>query len=368
MENFVKGMDVSSLLEVESCGGRFFDDGRLCDPVLILKKYGTSLIRLRLWNDPYSEDGVPYGAGTNDLTRTVQMAKRARDAGIDWMLDIQYSDFWADPGKQTMPKAWKDLPEERLPQAVYDFTKETLEKLKEEDILPIMVAVGNEVTNSLMWPYGKTPEFGHIATLINAGIRAVHEILPHAEIMIHLDNGGNNGMCRNWFDSYFANGGMDFDYIGLTYYPFWHGTMEDLRYNLHDLAGRYHKKLILAEVSTGFTMEDYGDHEKLPPSERKGMATKPHLTDKVEYPMTPEGQSAFMKDIMEMLKEVPDNLGRGFIYWEPAWLPVPGSGWANDAALAYTGEKGPGGNEWANQALFDYDGNTLPALKTIRDY
>ena len=122
------------------------------------------------------------------------------------------------------------------------------------------------------------------------------------------------------------------------------------------------------EVSTGFTTEDYASYEKLEPDARKGMATKPALVEKVPYPMTTEGQSAFMQDIMEIIRDVPENRGKGFVYWEPAWLPVPGSGWATDAALAYTGEKGPGGNEWANQALFDYDGNALPALKTIRDF
>jgi len=98
------------------------------------------------------------------------------------------------------------------------------------------------------------------------------------------------------------------------------------------------------------------------------MATKRELAEKVPYPMTPEGQSAFMRDIMTLIRDIPENRGKGFVYWEPAWLPVPRCGWANEAALAYTGEQGPGGNEWANQALFDYDGNALPALKTIRDF
>ena len=186
--------------------------------------------------------------------------------------------------------------------------------------------------------------------------------------MIHLDNGGNNRLYRTWFDSFFAEGGMDFDYIGLSYYPFWHGTMEDLKNNLYDLAGRYGKELIIAEVSTGFTMEDYARYEKLEKENRKGMATKPELAQKVPYPMSPEGQSAFMLDLMNLLESVPGGKGVGFFYWEPAWIPVPGSQWATEAALAYTGEKGPGGNEWANQALFDYEGNALPALKTIRDF
>ena len=368
MKDFIKGMDISTLPEVESCGGRFFDHGVEQDLISILKNYGTDLVRLRLWNDPYSETGEPYGAGTNDLPTTIAMAKRLKAAGIDWMLDFHYSDFWADPGKQTMPKAWRGMDEKELPLAVYDFTLEVLETLRKESVLPTIVAVGNELTNGLMWPYGRKPNFDNIAAFLNAGIRAVQKAAPDAKIMLHLDNGGNNELYRTWFDSYFAAGGEDFDYIGLSYYPFWHGTLEDLKNNMNDLALRYHKDMIVAEVSTGFTLEDYADHEGLEPSERKGMATKIELAEKVPYPMTPEGQSAFMQDIMELIRDVPENRGKGFVYWEPAWLPVPGSGWATEAALRYTGEKGPGGNEWANQALFDYDGNALSALKTIRDF
>ena len=131
---------------------------------------------------------------------------------------------------------------------------------------------------------------------------------------------------------------------------------------------RYGKDLIVAEGSTGFTMEDYAAWEQLEPHMRKGMATRRELAEKVPYAMSPEGQCTFMQDIVETIRSVPDDRGKGFVYWEPAWIPVPGCGWANDEALAYIGEKGPGGNEWANQALFDYDGNALPALKTIRDF
>ena len=235
-------------------------------------------------------------------------------------------------------------------------------------LLPAITAVGNELSNGLLWPFGRTPNFENIVLFLNAGIQAVRDAAPGMKIMLHLDNGGSNMLYRTWFDSYFARGGKDFDYIGLSYYPFWHGTMDDLKNNMQDLALRYHKDMIVAEVSTGFTLEDYASYEKLAPEERKGMATKRELAEKVPYPMTPEGQSAFMRDIMTLIRDIPENRGKGFVYWEPAWLPVPGCGWANEAALAYTGEQGPGGNEWANQALFDYDGNALPALKTIRDF
>ena len=368
MNTFIKGMDLSTLPDVERCGGKFYDNGKPGDAVSILKSYGMNLVRLRLWNDPYSEDGVPYGAGTNDLPRTVAMAKRLKAAGVDWMLDLHYSDFWADPGKQTIPKSWRGMEPKALAGAVYDFTFSVMTTLASSGLLPTITAVGNELSNGLLWPYGRTPNFENIVLFLNAGIQAVRDAAPGVKIMLHLDNGGNNTLYRTWFDSYFASGGKDFDYIGLSYYPFWHGTMDDLRNNMQDLALRYHKDMIVAEVSTGFTLEDYASYEKLASEERKGMATKRELAEKVPYPMTPEGQSTFMLDIMKLIRDVPENRGKGFVYWEPAWLPVPRCGWANEAALAYTGEQGPGGNEWANQALFDYDGNALPALKTIRDF
>lgn len=365
MPEFIKGMDISTLLEEEACGAHYYDNGTEGDLLEILKSYGANSVRLRLWNDPYAEDGSPYGAGTNDLEKTITMAKRALKLGMGFLLDIHYSDFWADPGKQVVPKAWKNYNEEELEQAVYDFTKETMEKLKENNAAPTLVQVGNELTNGLLWPTGKKPNFDAIARYINAGIRGVRAVDAKVPVMIHLDNGGNNEMYREWFDNFIERGGA-FDIIGLSYYPFWHGTLDDLEYNMRDMAARYGKELIVAEVSMGFTMEDYAQYEKLSQENRQGMATRPKLVEHIEYPMTPEGQSDFMKDIMKRIASIPG--GRGFYYWEPGWVPVPGCGWATDAALAYTGEAGPGGNEWANQALFDYDGNALPALEAIRDF
>lgn len=368
MEAFVKGMDLSSLLEVEECGGTFSDHGVPGDAMEILKSYGMNLLRLRLWNNPYTPEGKPFGAGTNDLPRTMQLARRAKRLEIPWLLDFHYSDFWVDPGKQMPPRAWQDMDAAQLEQAVYDYTFSVLTVLKEADLLPAMVSVGNELSCGLLWPLGRIPNFDNIARFVSAGIRAVRQVDASIPVMIHLDNGGCNELYREWFKFYFASGGEDFEYIGLSYYPFWHGSMEELRENMNDIALRFHKDMIVTETSTGFTLEDYQQYEKLPPEKRKGMATKPEVAAKVPYPMTPQGQCDFMQDMMELISQVPENRGKGFVYWEAAWIPVPGSQWASEEAIAYMEEKGPGGNEWANQALFDYEGRALPALKTIRDY
>ncbi|MCC8066192.1 MAG: glycosyl hydrolase 53 family protein [Clostridiales bacterium] len=415
MSDWITGMDLSTLQAVEKNGGTFYDrssDGENAlrcaaagDAMEILQRYGMNLVRLRLWNDPFDAEGNSYGAGGGDIETTLALAKRAKNLGIGWLLDFHYSDFWADPGKQRVPKAWRGMNAGELTQAIYDFTMQVLKRCREEDILPQIVAVGNELSNGLLWPLGQltkeTPApslpvemspcsdsadtedapdaapdqaYRNVASFVNAGIRAVRDFenrinaAQKIHSMLHLDNGGNNQLYRTWFDRYFANGGEDFEYIGLSYYPFWHGSLDMLRDNMNDIALRYGKKLVVAEVSMGFTMEDYAAYEKLEPQERKGMATKPKIVAAVPYPMTPQGQADFMRDVIQVIRQVPNGLGKGFIYWEPAWLPVPNVGWANAASCEYIQEPGPYGNEWANQALFDYDGNTLPALEVIREY
>ncbi len=367
MLDYIKGMDVSSLDEIVRLGAKFYDNGKEGQLIDILKSYDVNYIRLRVWNDPKSESGEPYGAGNTDLAATIRMAKLVKAAGLQFLFDLHYSDCWADPGKQRKPKAWRDHGVEELEQDVYSFTKECMEALVAAGCTPEMVQVGNELSNGLLWPEGQWPEFDNMARFVSAGIRAVREVSPESKIMIHLDNGGNNELYRTWFDNYTARG-EDFDFIGLSYYPFWHGTLDDLLNNMTDLATRYGKEMAIAEVSMGHTMKDYAEYEKLEPHERKGMATKPELCELVPFDMTPEGQAEFMQAFMETLAKVPGKLCRGFFYWEPAWLPVAGSGWATEASLEYMEEKGPCGNEWANQAVFDYDGNALPALATIRDY
>ncbi len=366
MKDFVKGFDVSTLLEVENLGGRFFDSGPSEDALVILKRYGANWVRLRLWNDPYTSEGDSYGAGVCDYPCLVQLARRAKALGMKWLLDLHYSDFWADPGKQIPPKKWQGMNPNQLEQAVEQYTGEVLEQLAQEGLSPDMVQVGNEVTNGLLWPYGKVPEWDNIARFIMAGVRAVRAFDSKLPVMLHLDNGGRNDLYRTWFDNFVQRGG-DFDVMGLSYYPFWHGTMEDLAINMNDMALRYGRPLIIAETSMGFTMEDYGVREGLAAGERKGAATRPELAARVPFPMTPQGQADFTKKLLQVIKGVPKGLGLGLYWWEAAWIPVPGSGWANRGGWEYVHEKGPGGNEWANQALFDFDGHVLPALEVIRD-
>lgn len=367
MSKFIKGMDLSTLLELERCGAKYYEDGKEKDILDIMKEHDVDTIRLRLWNDPKSEDGEPYGAGNNDLAETIAIGKKVTDAGFGVLLNFHYSDFWADPGKQIKPKAWKDFGVDELEQAVYDFTLENLTKIIEAGVNVTMIQVGNELSNGLLWPEGKVPNYDNIAKFVNAGIRACRKVNADIPIMIHLDNGGNNELYVRWFTN-FIERGEEFEYIGLSYYPFWHGSLDQLEFNMNDIAKRFNKDLIIAEVSMGFTMDSYQEYEKLADSERKGYATKPELVEKIDYPMTIEGQADFTKDFLNRVANVVDDHGKGFFWWEPAWIPVPGSGWATPASLKYMNDPGPCGNEWANQALFDYDGNVLPALDVIKNF
>ena len=367
MSKFIKGMDLSTLLELERCGAKYYEDGKEKDILDIMKEHDVDTIRIRLWNDPKSEDGEPYGAGNNDLAETIAIGKKVTDAGFGVLLNFHYSDFWADPGKQIKPKAWKDFGVDELEQAVYDFTLENLTKIIEAGVNVTMIQVGNELSNGLLWPEGKVPNYDNIAKFVNAGIRACRKVNADIPIMIHLDNGGNNELYVRWFTN-FIERGEEFEYIGLSYYPFWHGSLDQLEFNMNDIAKRFNKDLIIAEVSMGFTMDSYKEYEKLSDSERKGYATKPELVEKIDYPMTIEGQADFTKDFLNRVANVVDDHGKGFFWWEPAWIPVPGSGWATPASLKYMNDPGPCGNEWANQALFDYDGNVLPALDVIKNF
>lgn len=364
---FVKGMDLSTLLELERCGAKYYDNGEERDLLAIMKSYDVDTIRIRLWNDPWSETGESYGAGENDLKTSLEIAKRVTAAGFGVLLNFHYSDFWADPGKQIKPKAWADYGVKELEQAVYDYTLESMRTFLDAGVNITMVQVGNELSNGLLWPEGKVPNYDNIATFVNAGIRAVRKADAAIPVMIHLDNGGNNALYREWFDN-FTKRGEDFEIIGLSYYPFWHGSLQMLNDNMNDIAERYGKDLVIAEVSMGYTMEDYRNYEKLSDEERKGYATRPALVEKIEYPMTKQGQYDFMEDFLNRISHIKGGKGKGFFYWEPAWIPVPGSGWATPASLKYMNDPGPCGNEWANQALFDYDGNALPTLSLIRDF
>lgn len=361
--DFIKGVDVSMLPELEQLGGKFYDNGQVQDPLVIFKAHGVNYIRLRVWDDPKTQDGKPYGGGDVDLNRTLQVAKRAKALGFKYLLDIHYSDFWTDPRKQMKPKAWATLPFPQLVKQVHDYTRDVLDAHRAAGVMPDMVQVGNELNSGMLWPDGKSwggdgKEFERLSALLQAGIAGVRESYQPGEsvsIMLHLAEGGKNDTFRWWFDAITQQGVTDYDVIGMSYYPYWHGTMAALKANMDDVSARYHKPVIVVETAYAFTNKN-GD--------ALGNSYSGD-TPMENWPVSVAGQAAFLKDLMETVAAVPNGQGLGIFYWEPDWIPVKGTTWATRAGMKYAHDEGAMGDSWENQAMFDFDGNALPSLKVF---
>jgi beta-galactosidase len=242
------GADISWLPELESRGVHFSDNKGPRDAIEILKDHGFNYIRLRIFNEPARDSGYSPGKGFCDLAHTLEMAKRAKAAGLKLLLDFHYSDYWADPGKQYKPAAWRSLGFPALTDSLYVFTKRVITALKAQNTLPDMVQVGNEINHGMVWPEGSMRHPDSLAALIYAGIRGVKAIDPTCPIMLHIALGGQNDESHFWLDNMIRRR-VPFDVIGLSYYPRWHGSVADLRYNVDDLARQYGKDVIVVEYT-----------------------------------------------------------------------------------------------------------------------
>jgi arabinogalactan endo-1,4-beta-galactosidase len=368
----IKGADVSMLDQLQRCGAVFSDaQGQKTQLLPLLKANGINWVRLRIWNHPVnasdvyagerllSHKGEPVGGGNNDLAATMRMAQAAKAQGLRLLLDFHYSDFWADPGKQDKPYAWSKSSGTALQNEVHNYTREVLLALRAANAYPDMVQLGNETNGGMLWPDGKTwratPEetiggAAGFAELLAAGARAVRETDPAngrpdaIRIAIHLADGGDNALYRRVFDDLQARA-LDFDLIGLSYYPYYHGPIAGLRANMADLAQRYGKPLLIMETATGWTLDNADATANVFGSEQ---ATRGG------YPVSPQGQEQLLRELYAALGELPDGLGLGVFWWAPEWLAVPGAGWRS-------GE----GNGWDNQTLFDFQGRALPSLSAF---
>jgi len=268
------GADISFLPQLEARGMKFYDKGIEKDAIAILKDHGFNYIRLRIFVNPENEEGYAPGKGFCGLDYTMQMAKRIKDAGLNILLDFHYSDTWADPQKQFKPKAWEGLEFEQLTSTLKDYTKSVLTQLKDQGTMPEMVQIGNEVNHGILWPDGHISNLDNLAALLKAGTEAVKEVNPNTTVMLHVALGGQNEETVFWFDNMIARG-VRFDIIGLSYYPIWHCTLDDLNTNMLDLKDRYQKDINV-----------------------------------VEY-------SAFKKAVNHIVFNLPDNRGQGTCIWEP---------------------------------------------------
>ena len=242
------GADISYLPELEARGIQFSDKGVKKDAIEILQLHGFNYVRLRLFHNPSLDSGYSPGKGFCDLANTLAMAKRVKASGMKLLLDFHYSDYWADPGKQYKPAAWKNLNFTELKKALYDYTKEVMLALKAQGTLPDMVQVGNEINHGIVWPEGNVANIDGTAQLINAGTAAVKAVHPTVQLMLHVALGGQNHESIFFIDNMLARG-VPFDVIGQSYYPKWHGTLSDLENNLNDLSRRYNKDVMVVEYS-----------------------------------------------------------------------------------------------------------------------
>jgi arabinogalactan endo-1,4-beta-galactosidase len=339
----IRGADVSTLRALETAGKSFSDAAGTRPAERILADHGMNLVRLRLWVDPPN--------GFNDLADVAAMARRIKQAHMQFLLDLHYSDFWADPGHQDTPAAWQGQDLATLAVTVHDYTRSVVATLMRQGTPPQIIQIGNEVTAGMLWPQGQLyvgndQRWVEFTTLLKAGIAGAREGAPRSQrpaIMLHIDRGGDQGGAQ-WFYDHMRDYNVDFDQIGLSYYPYWHGSLSDLRRNLDNLAARYAKPIVVVETAYAWTFDDHDNYPNI---------VGPSFNLPPEYPATPEGQALFIRDLLSVVARTPGKLGHGVVYWEPAW--IPGVGWK------------PGeGNAWDNQTLFDAQGHSLESINAMQ--
>lgn len=381
-DDFIGGMDVSSMLSLEESGVTFKNaNGEVEDLFTLLKESGVNYVRLRVWNDPFTADGQGYGGGNVNADRALTMAKRATAAGLKVLVDFHYSDFWADPSKQQVPKAWKSFEgdADKTADTVYDYTKQTLTTFKQAGVDVGMVQVGNETTAKIAGISG----WDGMSKVFSAGSKAIREVLPEAKVVIHFTNPEKAGTYATYAKQ-LSNHNVDYDVFASSYYPFWHGTTENLTSVLKNVASTYKKDVMVAETSWAYTLDDGDDDSNTVPSK----VTADNLK---KYDISPQGQADEIRAVAEAVNNIGDNDGDGendglgVFYWEPAWVPVGtggkdnaelvdtwnkyGGGWATEAAGEYDPNDAGlywGGSGVDNQALFDFDGKALASLPTFK--
>ena len=376
-ENFAWGVDVSSLKEVEAGGGKFYDkDGSQQDVFKILNDGGANYARFRIWNNPYDDNGKPYGGGTNDLKTDIELAKRAQAAGMQILVDFHYSDSWVDPGKYWAPRAWKGLEFEQKSEALAEFTRTSLEAFKNAGITVNSVQLGNEINPGIAGVGANN--YQRIAAFIASGRNAARSVFPQIKTIVHYTNVSTQAtQILTWLERLQKYDALP-DVVGFSYYPFWHGTLDNLQKVLDSVSTTFGTEVMVVETSWGFTDDPAGDRGC---NNQFSSAT---LGEAGGYATSTQAQATVISDIVDVLSKVPNQKGTGIFYWEPAWLPNFESGWIkkegayyNDTGKDWVGNMSAseletkyggsyGYSSWANQAWFDYDGHVLPSCYTYR--
>ena len=369
-DDFYRGMDASSVLALENSGVKYYNfDGEEQDVFMTLAQAGVNYIRLRVWNDPYDENGNGYGGGNNDVATAIALGQRATKYGMKVCIDFHYSDFWADPKKQFVPKAWEGMDIEEKSDALYNFTLESLTQLLDAGVDVGMVQIGNEINNGMS---GET-DVANVRKLLTAGSKAVREAAANSgkEILVAVHYTNIDDMKK--LDTLLTGlqvKEIDYDIVGLSFYPYWHGTIEDLKNAIIHIRDTYGKKVYVAENAYCYTAED-GD----------GSANSVEGTDDLAegYSASVQGQANEVRDVCAAASEAG---AEGVFYWEGTWIPVGpadadnsnlwekyGSGWASSYASGYDPKDAGqyyGGCSWDNQAMFDFTGHPLASLNVFK--
>lgn len=369
-DDFYRGMDASAVLALENSGVKYYNfDGEEQDVFMTLAQAGVNYIRLRVWNDPYDENGNGYGGGNNDVATAIALGQRATKYGMKVCIDFHYSDFWADPKKQFVPKAWEGMDIEEKSDALYNFTLESLTQLLDAGVNVGMVQIGNEINNGMS---GET-DVANVRKLLTAGSKAVREAAANSgkEILVAIHYTNIDDMKK--LDTLLTGlqvKEIDYDIVGLSFYPYWHGTIEDLKNAIIHIRDTYGKKVYVAENAYCYTAED-GD----------GSANSVEGTDDLAegYSASVQGQANEVRDVCAAASEAG---AEGVFYWEGTWIPVGpadadnsdlwekyGSGWASSYASGYDPKDAGqyyGGCSWDNQAMFDFTGHPLASLKVFK--
>lgn len=369
-DDFYRGMDASAVLALENSGVKYYNfDGEEQDVFMTLAQAGVNYIRLRVWNDPYDENGNGYGGGNNDVATAISLGQRATQYGMKVCIDFHYSDFWADPKKQFVPKAWEGMNIEEKADALYNYTLDSLTQILEAGVNVGMVQIGNEINNGMS---GET-DVANVRKLLTAGSKAVREAAADSSkdilVAVHYTNIDDMKKLDTLLTGLQVKE-IDYDIVGLSFYPYWHGTMDDLKNAIIHIRDTYDKKVYVAENAYCYTAED-GD----------GSSNSVEGTgDLAEgYSASVQGQANEVRDVCAAANEAG---AEGIFYWEGTWIPVGpadadnsaiwekyGSGWASSYASDYDPKDAGqyyGGCSWDNQAMFDFTGHPLASLNVFK--
>ena len=381
-DDFIRGVDISSVLSEERSGVTYKNlNGEEEDIFKILADAGVNYVRVRVWNDPYDSNGNGYGGGNCDADVAAEIGRRAAEYNMKLLVDFHYSDFWADPSKQMTPKDWEGLSVEEKAQKAYEYTLASMNTILDAGADVGMVQLGNETTTGMS---GET-KWSAASAIVKEGRRAVLEAgeahgNPDIKIAIHFTNPENfdgiKGIIRK-----LESAGTEYDIFALSYYPYWHGSLENLTEVLKYVAERTGKQVMIAETSYCYTLED-GD------GAGNSVGEKDLSKD---YAASVQSQANAIRDVFAATVAAGEN-AIGVFYWEPAWVPVEaidfdssdadkiyesnkkkweefGSGWASSYAAEYDPDDAGryyGGSSWDNQALFDHNGKALDSLYVFK--